>query len=103
MRTAILIGISRSEFDFMTPYELLISAEAFEDRRFAEFQKDVTIAWLGEYYHRTKSLPALKDALAEISKEENRREMTDDEMLAEVKRIHAILGGTTIEPQKSGE
>ena len=63
LKTAILMGISLTEFDYMTPHELAVYAEAFLERRTAEFEEKVTLVWLHEYYHRQKYLPSLKDEI----------------------------------------
>ncbi len=93
MKAAILIGIPRSEFDYMTPYELSLAAEAFHELKTAELEQNITMAWLGEYYHRIKHLPNLKDEIRKLTNKEP-EEMTDDEMLEQVKRLNAMMGGT---------
>jgi len=59
----------------------------------------LTLVWLGEYYHRTKRLPKLKDELKKVSGE-SQRVMSDDEMLEMVKRLNQQFGGKVI---KGGE
>lgn len=83
----------------MTPYELSLSVEAYFERQEAEMKDRLTLVWLGEYYHRTKRLPNLKDELKKITGEA-KQAMTDDEMLQQVKRLNAQFGGAHI---KGGE
>jgi hypothetical protein len=83
----------------MTPYEFALYLEAHYEREEAELKERLTLVWLGEYYHRTKRLPNLKDELRKVSGEAQKI-MTDDEMLETVKRLNAQFGGTFI---KGGE
>lgn len=98
MKSAILIGISRDEFDRLTPYELMIHVEAFSERKELELQNDLILVWLGEYYHRLKYLPDLKNEIAKITGKPT--EMSDEEMLSMVKRLNAQMRG---EVMKDGD
>jgi hypothetical protein len=84
----------------MTPYELMLHIEAFTEMKQAQIEQEVTMVWLGEYYHRLKSLPPLKDVMKKI-KNENKK-MTTEEMLEMAKTLNAQFGGT-VETAKSGE
>lgn len=102
MKTAILIGLTPQDWAEMTPYELSIAIEGFTERKEIEMQESVTMAWLGEYYHRIKKLPTLKEVLKDFGpKQKQKKQMTDDEMLAEVKRLNALFGG--IDATKDGD
>ena len=46
MRTAILINVSLLEFEYMTPYELMLHVEAFLEKQQAELEEKVTLVWL---------------------------------------------------------
>lgn len=92
LKTAILIGLSIAEFDNITPYELMIHLEAFQEARDTETQEKLTMVWLGEYYHRLKRLPKLQDELKKLIG--NDQAMSDDEMLEMVKTLNAQFGGT---------
>lgn len=83
----------------MTPYELSICIESFQERQQAELQNSVTLAWLREYYHRQKYLPDLKKELAKLSGVSE--EMSDEDMLKMVKNLNLQFGGEII--QKEGE
>jgi hypothetical protein len=78
----------------MTPYELTLYNEAYVETKESELKDRLTLVWLGEYYHRTKKLPRLKDELRKISSEKQQRVMTNDEMLETVKRLNRQFGGT---------
>lgn len=99
LKTAILCGLSIEQFENMTPYELSLFIEAYLEKEQAQAQERLTLVWLGEYYHRTKRLPNLKDELKKISGEKN-KVMTDDEMLSMVKELNKQFGGTV---EKGGE
>lgn len=75
----------------MTPYELNLAAEIFMEQSQEQIEKEITMVWLGEYYHRIKKLPTLKEILKDIKP---KKEMTADEMLEEVKRLNALFGGS---------
>jgi hypothetical protein len=83
----------------MTPYELSLYIEASQEREENERKEQLSLVWLGEYYHRTKRLPKLSEELKKFSS--NRREiMTSEQMLETVKTLNTQFGGVTI---KGGE
>ena len=92
MKTAILIGLSIAEFDEITPYELMIHLEAYQEGQQNDLQERLTLVWLGEYYHRLKRLPKIKDELKKLMP--NDQAMTDEEMLEMVKTLNMQFGGT---------
>lgn len=75
----------------MTPYELTLYLEAVSEQRHVELQEALTLVWMGEYYHRLKRLPKLKDELKRLANVE--KNMTDDQMLETVKALNAQFGG----------
>lgn len=83
----------------MTPYELSLFIEAYTEKQQAEIEEKLTLVWLGEYYHRTKRLPSLKDELKKLSGEKN-KVMTDAQMLQMVKELNTKFGGEVIEGGK---
>lgn len=101
LKTAILMQLSLEEFDYMTPYELAVYAEAFLERKTAELEEKITLVWLNEYYHRQKYLPSLKEELKKMTGKSKNGEMSDDEMLEMVKRLNHQMGGSVI--SKDGE
>jgi hypothetical protein len=94
LKTAILINISLTEFEYLTPYELMLHVEAYLEKQQAGLEEKVTLVWLGEYYHRTKKLPSLQKVIKEI--QPNKGQMTTDEMLKRVKQLNAQFGGEVI-------
>jgi hypothetical protein len=79
---------------------LALISEAYAEKAEAELKERLTLVWLGEYYHRTKRLPKLKDELRKISGETSNRAMTNEQMLAVVHSLNKQFGGTVI---KGGE
>ena len=76
----------------MTPYELSLYAEVFEEKQTLKLEEQLTLVWLGEYYHRLKKLPSLKTELDKIAKEEQTN-MSDDEMLRVVTMLNNQFKG----------
>ncbi|WP_066316973.1 hypothetical protein [Bacillus sp. FJAT-29814] len=90
MKSAIHIGLSLSDYNEMTPYELNLKILDYNEKRKREDEDKLTLVWLGEYWHRIKKLPPLKEVLGHKGKP---KQMTNEEMLNEVKRLNAALGG----------
>jgi hypothetical protein len=99
LKTAILIGLSVQQFNEMTPYELALVSEAYAEKHDIELKERLTLVWLGEYYHRTKRLPKLKDELRKVSGEKD-RVMTNEQMLSVVHKLNKQFGGTVVESPK---
>jgi hypothetical protein len=59
----------------MTPYELMLYTETFTEMQQAKLEEKLSLVWLGEYYHRVKKLPSLKDELKRIT---GAKRMTDE-------------------------
>jgi hypothetical protein len=71
----------------MTPYELELYGDIFEEKR----EEKLILVWLAEWLHRTEEPPSLNEFIGK--KEEETKEMTADEMLANVMQINAAMGG----------
>jgi hypothetical protein len=94
-KTAIRIGISPSEYEKMTPYELNMCIEAYEEKTLIEQKEKVMMMWMGEYFHRQKRLESLEKSLKKIyPNEDNEKTMSDEEMLKKAKELNALFGGT---------
>ncbi|MEH7503291.1 hypothetical protein V7152_14980 [Neobacillus drentensis] len=77
----------------MTPYELSIIIEITNEKRQMENDNNIALVWMGENLHRYKKLPSL-DKLLNGENEPIKKQMTDDEMLEQVKKLNALFGGT---------
>lgn len=91
------MGISISEFEEMTPYELNLYGEAFVERETAKKEEQLTLVWLGEFYHRIKRLPSLKSELEKLTGKKHIKEMSDKEMLEMVEQLNDKFGGSVKE------
>ena len=87
MRMATRIGISIKDFWEMTPFELFVCIESFEDKEKERSKELIIQAYYTEAFARMKKLPKLKDLLKE------KKEQTDEEMLEVVKKLNAMMGG----------
>lgn len=74
----------------MTPYELNLYILDFNEKRKQENDDKLTLVWLGEYWHRIKTLPPLKEVLGY---KEKPKQMTNEDMLNEVKKLNVAFGG----------
>jgi hypothetical protein len=86
------VGISRADYEEMTPYELSLHIQVFNEKRIQEDKDKIALVHLGEYLHRTKKLPTLKQLL---NLSEKKEAMSDDEMFEQVKKLNAMFGGAT--------
>jgi hypothetical protein len=80
--------LSIAEYDDMTPHELSIYADIYAEKAEQEREDKITLVWLGAYFQRVEKLPSLKEVLGK-----NDEEMTDEEMLEQVKKLNALFGG----------
>lgn len=87
MRMATRIGISIKDFWEMTPFELFVCIESFEDKEKERSKELIIQAYYTEAFARMKKLPKLKDLL------KDKKKQTDDEMLEVVKKLNSMLGG----------
>lgn len=97
MKLAALVGISISEFWEMTPYELNLYAETYFEKQKQDYKDKIsleyynamwTIQWLGKRSQQPKPLNEILDNLYK-----EKKIMTDEEMLEQVKMLNAIFGG----------
>jgi hypothetical protein len=77
----------------MTPYELQLYGDIFEEKR----EEKLTLLWLSEWLHRTEETPTLNEF---IGKKEEPKEMTSAEMLTKAMQLNAAMGGAF---EKAGE
>jgi len=87
------MNISIDQFNEMTPYELSLFAEVFVEKLLMEKEEKVTLTWLGEYYHRLKKLPRLKDEIKMLRSDNATNAMSDDEMFKIAQKVNSQCGG----------
>lgn len=69
-------------------------AQVFTEKEKERFESNLTFAWINAYYQRVEKLAPLKECLDEaLGRVSDSEEMTDDAMLAMVKKLNAQYGG----------
>lgn len=92
MKNAAHAGISISDFWNMTPAEINIYIDAFLERKQADYDESLSIAYFGASLQRVKRMPPLDKFL---KKKPKKKAKTADQMLDEIKRLNAAFGGDT--------
>lgn len=82
------------EFWKLTPFEFSLCVDSYCKRKKFEQDERITAAYMGAYFERVKKMPNLQELLDKEQQEVKKKEQTPTDMLAEVKRINAALGGT---------
>lgn len=99
MKLAISVEVPLSEFWEITPRELNLVAEDYYEKQKNNFKEKLsleyynamwTIQWLGKKH--PKPLNEILDDL--YVEKENKKEMTDEQMLNQVKVLNVLFGGT---------
>ena len=75
----------------MTPYELRLAVEEYQDRMQIEHDMMVTQAYLTAVWQRSRRPPALKKVLSEMRPKEQPRQQTPEEMLTVAMRLHNAI------------
>ncbi|GJM84330.1 hypothetical protein HMSSN139_68260 [Paenibacillus sp. HMSSN-139] len=77
----------------MTPYELNLHIQAYNERLQREEKEGLTIAYLTAYWGRVKKMPDLKKILGQ---ERKTRAQTPEQMLRTVQALNAAMGGKVV-------
>lgn len=94
LEVALVIGISYTEFWKITPFELEIAKKAYSDRQTEKYNANVILACQTAFYSRVEKL-SWTDWKNDIIKEEKQLvEMSDEQLLNQIKTLNAMLGGT---------
>lgn len=96
LELATFIEIPVSEFWKMTPYELNISAKSYAKRKKEEEQNLIIQAYLISRWVWAKEVP-IEKILEDMGAEKGKKEMSDIDMLNQVKILNSLFGGTVIE------
>ncbi len=76
----------------MTPYQLNLCVSEYNNRMAKEEEEKLILAYLGAYWNRVKRMPSLKSVLGKNPVE---KKMSPEEMLNEIKKLNASMGGNT--------
>ena len=74
----------------MTPYELNLVAKAYQERQQRETKERISQAYLISRWVWAKRID-INSILAKVGQE--RKEMTDEQMLAQIKALNTLFGG----------
>lgn len=85
------MGIKISEYDEMTPHQLNLIIQVYDDKKKAEDEEKLTLTYLGAYWQRVKKMPSLKQLLG---KEQPKETMTPEDILNKIKQLNTAFGGT---------
>jgi hypothetical protein len=88
------VGISITEYNEMTPYELNLHILDFYEKQKQEREDKLTLTYLGAYWQRVEKL-SIQHLKKVLDRDKPKKEMTNQEMLNEVKKLNAAFGGTT--------
>ena len=81
-----------SEFWDMTPDELNLSADFYAEKKKQEEHNMIMQAYLISRWVWAKDVP-IEKILNELGTNKEKKEMTDEQMLAQVKVLNALFGG----------
>lgn len=88
----------------MTPYELTLHILAYNEKQKLEnekrkikFEEELTVAYFGALWQRVEklSIKNLKELIEKINQPNKKKQMTNEEILNEVKKLNTAFGGTT--------
>ena len=94
MKIATLCGISPLDFWELTPYEISLVANSYAKRREEEAEERITLAYMNAMWS-IQFLSKNKPKLEKILKK-RKKEMTDKEMLNQVRILNNLLGGEVV-------
>lgn len=97
-----MLGIPLSEYDDMTPRQMGIRMQAYEETKRIEadeyqaklnndYELSIIQAWLTANWSRAKRMPNLEKVLGKNKPKQ--KEMTDEQMLNQIKALNAMFGG----------
>lgn len=79
----------------MTPHQLNIYIQEYEERKKLESEEKLILTYLGVYWNKVKRLPSLDKILGKQENEKKKNEkMSPEAILEEVKRLNEAMGGT---------
>ncbi|MEH7093938.1 hypothetical protein [Neobacillus vireti] len=89
------MGISISDYNDMTPYELSVAIMVFNEKSKNEMEEKLFVAYHSALWQRVDKLSInnLKEVLDNLNGKVKNKEMTPEEMLEKVKMLNAAFNG----------
>ena len=85
------------EFWELTPYEFKLKVEAYQDRIKDEYEEKMAVAYNQAYWTALWMNGKKPDVLDKIlGHKKEPKQMTSDDLLAQVKALNAALGGEVV-------
>jgi len=84
------VGIPLETYNEMTPHELNLHIQVYNETTREKGEEELIIAYLTAYWNRVKRMPNLRNILSTIRP---REEMSDEQLLAQIKAMNAAMGG----------
>lgn len=91
MKLATQIGLSILEFWELTPFEFELYVNSYTEKNKQDQEDKLVMTWLGAYWQRVEKMPSLKKVLGKENKQP-----TAEEMLEEIKKMNASIGGKVV-------
>ncbi len=85
-----MVGLNIITFWDLTPLEFSLIVKAYVKHKKEHQEERLILTYLGAYWNRAKQMPNIKSIL---DKQPEKKEMTAEEMLENVKKLNTILGG----------
>lgn len=95
MKAAFRIGLSLAEYNEITPYELNLYIQSYNERMSLEHKERLSAAYLTAYWGRVKKMPDLKKILGE----DKPKDQSAEQMLAVVRQLNAAFGGKEVKQE----
>ena len=96
LEVALIIGISYAEFWQLTPYEIEIAKKAYNKRQIEKYNSNVILANQTAFFSMSQKLKwnEWQNYIIKDNKNEQQIEMTDEQLLNQIKTLNAVLGGS---------
>lgn len=75
----------------MTPYELMLAVEEYQDRMRIEHEARIVQAYMTAAWQRAKRMPSLKKVLRDAQPKQPMKQQSPEEMLAVIIQMHKAL------------
>lgn len=94
------IGLSISEYNEITPHELNLHVQAYNERMEYEYKERLTMAYYTAGWSRVKRMPDLNKLLGSTNHSDGQQ--TDEQLLKTIRQLNAAMGGKEVR-RKIGE